>query len=112
MHIISRTGLVKESQKKRYIQAAQDLDAWERSARRVNWISLADVRKTYPKADGVTIGKRTYTVFNIVANRFRLIVQIVYENKTIFFKRVLTHAEYDRGDWKQSLLDEQKEQTI
>ena len=110
MHIISRTGLVKESRKKRYIQAAQDLDVWERSARRANWISLADVRKTYPKADGVTIGKRTYTVFNIVANRFRLIVQIVYESQTILFKKVLTHAEYDRGDWKQSLLDEQREQ--
>lgn len=111
MHIISRTKLVRESQKKRYVQAAQDLDAWERSARRANWNSLDDVREMYPKADGVTIGKRTYTVFNIVANRFRLIVQIVYENQTIFFKRVLTHAEYDRGDWKHSLLDEQEEQT-
>jgi mRNA-degrading endonuclease HigB of HigAB toxin-antitoxin module len=65
------------------------------------------------KADGVTIRKRTYTVFNIVnivGNRFRLIVQIVYESGTIFFKRILTHAEYDRADWKQNLLQEQEEQ--
>jgi len=109
LHVISRTKLVKESQKKKYMQAAPDLDAWERMARRANWSSLVEVRKTYPKADGVMIGKRTYTVFNIVDNRFRLIVQIVYESRTIFFKRVLTHAEYDRGDWKKSLLEEQEE---
>ncbi len=110
MHIISRTKLVQESQKKKYIQAASDLDAWEQTARRANWTNFTEVRKLYPKADGVTIGNRTYTVFNIVDNRFRLIVQIMYENRTIFFKRVLTHAEYDRDDWKQSLLQEQKEQ--
>jgi mRNA interferase HigB len=92
------------------MSAAPDLDARERSARRPDWVSLAEVRKSYPSADGVTIGKRTYTVFNIVANRFRLVVQIAYENRTVFFKRVLTHAEYDRGDWKQSLLQEQEEQ--
>lgn len=92
------------------MQAAQDLDTWERVARRANWTSLAEVHKMYPKADGVTIGKRTYTVFNIAGNRFRLIVQIAYERKTIFFKRILTHAEYDRGDWKQNLQQEQEEQ--
>jgi mRNA interferase HigB len=102
---------VKESQQKKYTQAARDLDTWERSARRANWTSLADVRKVYPKADGVTIGKRTYTVFNIAGNRFRLIVQIVYGSRTIFFKRILTHAEYDRDDWRQNLLQEQKEQS-
>lgn len=92
------------------MQVAQDLDAWERFARRANWANLADVRKVYANADGLTIGTRPYTVFNIVANRFRLIVQTVYKSRTIFFKRVLTHAEYDRGGWKQSLLQEQEEQ--
>lgn len=40
------------------------------------------------------------TVFNIAGNRFRLIAGINYETQTIFIKHVLTHAEYDKGEWK------------
>jgi Uncharacterized protein conserved in bacteria len=48
----------------------------------------------------VTVGGKTYTVFNICGNRFRLITKIEYRYQTIYIKRVLTHAEYDREEWK------------
>ncbi len=40
------------------------------------------------------------TVFNIKGNHYRLIVRLRYDIQIIFIKRLLTHAEYDWGDWK------------
>lgn len=41
-----------------------------------------------------------YTVFNIKGNPYRLVVKIEYRWQMIFVKRLLSHAEYDKGDWK------------
>jgi len=41
------------------------------------------------------------TVFNIGGNKFRLIARIEYGAKVVFIQYILTHKEYDRGDWKQ-----------
>ena len=79
---------------------AGPLDAWYRTAKTANWKSLQDVRRVYSHADGVSVGERTYTVFNVSGQRYRLIVEIFYKNQTILVRHVLTHAEYDKGDWK------------
>ena len=41
-----------------------------------------------------------YTVFNVKGNNFRLITESFYEDQTILVRHVLTHAEYDKGNWK------------
>ncbi len=41
--------------------------------------------------------------FNIAGNRFRLVTAIHYNRGLIFILRFLTHAQYDRGSWKQEL---------
>jgi mRNA interferase HigB len=76
------------------------LEIWYRSAKKAKWKTLEDVRKTWPSADGVTVGEKTYTVFNIGGNKFRLIVKIEYEMQRLYIKHVLTHAEYDKENWK------------
>ena len=76
------------------------LDAWYRTAKGARWRNLAEVRRTYAHADGVPAGEITYTVFNIAGNKYRLITEIYYEDQTILLRHVLTHAEYDKGDWK------------
>jgi len=76
------------------------LDAWFRIASKAEWSSLADIRKTYRSADGVTVGGKAYVVFNIAGNKFRLIVKVEYKYRKISTKRVLTHAECDKEDWK------------
>ncbi|HEX4230053.1 MAG TPA: type II toxin-antitoxin system HigB family toxin [Bryobacteraceae bacterium] len=98
MHIISRKTLKEAAERYGGIESA--LDAWFRIANKAAWGSLDDVRKTYPAADGVTVSDRAYTVFNITGNKFRLIVKIEYEYRKVFIKHVLTHAEYDKEDWK------------
>jgi mRNA interferase HigB len=66
-------------------------------AKRAEWSSLDEVRRTFPTADAV--GK--YTVFNIKGNSYRVIVEINYRSRRIFIRYVLSHAEYDKGGWKQ-----------
>ena len=76
---------------------ATSLDAWSRLAKRAEWQSLEEVRLTFPSAD--SLGR--FTVFNIKGNSYRLIVEINYRTGRLFIRHVLTHAEYDKGGWKQ-----------
>ena len=94
MHLVSLKRLKEFWMKHR--DAETPLRAWYRVARKAKWSSLVDVRKTYPDADYVD----GLTVLNIGGNKYRLIVTIRYEKGRIFVRYVLTHAEYDRGDWK------------
>jgi len=76
------------------------ISEWHRVARGAAWTSLLDVRKVYPHADFVD----PYTVFNIKGNAYRLIVKIEYRWQMIFVKHLLPHDEYDKGDWKRSII--------
>jgi len=98
MHIISRKRLLDADRRHRGLGVA--LDAWYRAAKSAKWKSLEEVRRTYSHADGVPVGDRVYTVFNVSGNRYRLITEIFYEAQTILVRHVMTHAEYDNGDWK------------
>jgi mRNA interferase HigB len=94
MHVLSRRRLREAAQRHRELEAP--LDTWYRIARRAEWASLADVRKTWATAD--TVGR--YPVFNVKGNDYRLITEINYRSGRVFIRQVLTHAEYDREKWK------------
>ena len=94
MHVISRRRLVEAATK--HPQLSQPLDAWYRIAKRAHWQNLVDVRRAFPGADAVW----KFTVFNIKGNAYRLVTEISYRTGRIFLRRVMTHAEYTRGDWK------------
>ena len=98
MHIISRKMLLEADRK--YSGLGVPLDAWYRTAKSAQWKNLQEVRGTYSHADGVPVGGRVYTVFNISGNSYRLITEIFYEDQTILVRQVLTHFKYDKGDWK------------
>lgn len=74
--------------------------------------SFADLRKIFPHADQVKVRKSRFnltlqdeiwTVFNIGGNNFRLIASIQYNTKEqrVTINKILTHAEYDKGKWKE-----------
>jgi len=98
MHIISRKKLLDADRE--HGRLATPLDAWYRTAKSAKWKSLQAVRRVYSHADAVAVGDRTYTVFNISGNSNRLIAEIFYADQTILVRHVLTHAEYEKGDWK------------
>lgn len=73
------------------------LRAWLKEAKKAEWGKFADVRETYGSADQVA----EFVVFNVGGNKYRLIATIVYSKYQVLVRHVLTHAEYDRGKWKQ-----------
>jgi len=86
----------------RHPEAEQALRLWYKTATAATWSSLQDVRRTYAHADGVkTPDGDTLTVFNIGGNKYRLIARIRYDYQLINVRAVLTHQEYDQGQWKE-----------
>jgi mRNA interferase HigB len=69
---------------------------WHKATKSAAWKSLADVRKTFGSADTY----KHFTIFNIGGNKYRLIVAIHYNTQRVYVRYILTHAEYDRGNWK------------
>ena len=92
MHVISRKKLREAAEEHGDLAAA--LDVWYRIAKRAEWKSLSEVRRTFPSADAVG----SHTVFNIKGNAYRLITEVNYGSGRIFLRHVLTHAEYNKGD--------------
>lgn len=85
----------------RHPDAVAPLRQWYKLALHARWGSLQELRNDLPQADGVTNGLGgTLTVFNIGGNKYRLIVRIRYDHQLINIRDVLTHANYDRGKWK------------
>ena len=96
MHITSRKRLLPFSQK--FPDAFTPLDNWYRISKAAKWVYLEQVKQAFPKAEAVG----NFTVFNIKGNSYCLIVSIDYEAQIIYVKYVLTHAEYDKDDWKRN----------
>jgi mRNA interferase HigB len=102
MRIISRKRLKIFAQQ--HPDAAEPLEKWYRVVRQARWQSLQDVRKVYPHADAVMVASgNTVTVFNISGNKYRLIAALHYNRRRIYVLRILTHAEYSKNAWKETL---------
>ena len=43
---------------------------------------------------------KRFVIFDIGGNKYRLIAEINYTRGKVFIRHMRTHAEYDRGDWK------------
>jgi len=101
MRIITRKRLREFA--KRHPDAAEPLDKWYRLFRAVKWENLQDVRRICPHADAVTVASGiAVTVFNLCGNKYRVIVAIHYNRQRVYVLRLLRHAEYSKGRWKDS----------
>jgi mRNA interferase HigB len=94
MHVISYRRLREYAEKHADIRDV--LDNWYKVASGAAWGNLIEVQEIFPKAEAVG----GFTVFNIKGNNYRLIVAIDYEQQLIYVKYILTHAEYDKEQWK------------
>ena len=85
-------------------RAKSGLARWYEVAKAAEWTRFPDVRATFPHADQVTVKSgRRVVVFNVGGNKYRLITAIHYNRQWVFTLMVLTHAEYDKDDWKEVL---------
>jgi mRNA interferase HigB len=77
--------------------AESSLSSWYKIAKKASWQNIVDIRKDYPHAD--LVGR--FVVFNIAGNNYRLIAEIHFESQLVLIRHILTHADYDKGKWKQ-----------
>ncbi len=94
MHLIAIRKLREDANV--YPGVGQAIEAWYQIVKSARWRNLEDVRLVYRDAEAVG----NFTVFNIKGNRYRLIVGMNYQSQTVFYKYLLTHAEYDKDKWK------------
>ncbi|MGI0479430.1 type II toxin-antitoxin system HigB family toxin [Geminocystis sp. CENA526] len=94
MRIISRKILREFCQS--HGDSCTALEQWYRIASKAQWQNLVEVQQTYKTAEAVG----NFTVFNIKGNNYRLIADVIYLRQTIYIKYILTHAQYDKGGWK------------
>lgn len=95
MHIISRKRLNEFAE--RHPEARNGLAHWYATLKRLNPANFVELRSSFPHADQVA----GLTVFNVGGNKVRLIAALHYNRHKLYIRAILTHAEYDRGTWKQ-----------
>lgn len=83
--------------------AERPLKAWWKlvASRDTDWRSIQDVKASLPGVDGFNLDCGVpVVVFNIGGNKYRLVARVEYDFHAVYIKAVLTHAEYDRNQWK------------
>jgi len=97
MRIISETRLREfwESRKGDSQASRRDLTIWRRTVRACQWRNFGELRMTFRSADSVG----NCTVFNVGANRFRLIARVFFSKKKLYVLKIMDHEEYDRNMW-------------
>jgi mRNA interferase HigB len=111
MRIITRRRLRDFAAQSSHRDAARPLADWADLVSLAAWKSPADVKSTFGKRVDFVKTLRTgatVAVFDVAANKYRLIAAIHYldefpELGRVYVLRILTHREYDRNEWKREL---------
>ena len=72
------------------------LEAWFGKATRCDAVSFPELGQTFNGADYVD----GYTIFDVGGNRYRIASAILYDKQRIYVRAVMSHAEYDRSNWR------------
>ena len=97
MRIIAKSSLQKFWERPGYADSRGPLHSWYAEAIKAAWRSPQDIKDQYASA---SICGNNRVVFNIGGNKYRLIAAIAFAPQLLWIKAVLTHADYDEGDWK------------
>jgi mRNA interferase HigB len=98
VHVISQKA-VRESEQK-HADAAASLRAWLKLVRHGRFGNFEELRRTFASVDRVAVNGRDFYVFNVGGNNYRLIAAIHFNTQKLFVRHILTHPEYDTGQWK------------
>ena len=82
---------------KKHPEWEASLVSWRRIAKAATWNNFSDVRQSWRNVDIVD----SSVVFNIGHNKCRLLAFIGYRIHVVFVLHILSHAEYDKGGWKE-----------
>ena len=93
MRIISKGTL--KGYLKKYPVATEALTKWELIINTSHFENLNQIREIFNSVD--YYGDDLY-IFNIMGNKYRLIVRIFFKSKIVYVRFFGTHAEYDKVD--------------
>jgi mRNA interferase HigB len=93
MVILSKTILLEFGAE--HADSVEALNIWFDCVKQANWKSLNDIKEMFRTVDYV--GNDRY-VFNIKGNKYRLVVMIFFNIRTIYIRFIGTHAQYDKID--------------
>lgn len=91
MVVISKTILAEFGVK--HADSVEALNKWYNDTKTANWNSFTDIKATFNSVD--YIGNDRY-VFNIKGNKYRLVVMIFFNIRTVYIRFIGTHKEYDK----------------
>jgi mRNA interferase HigB len=94
MRVVSRKAIREATAK--HSEWGASLNAWFKIASDADWVTFADVRNSWRNSD--VVGR--FVVFDIGHNRCRLIAKIIYRWRMVYIRRILSHAEYDKKEWR------------
>lgn len=94
MHIISHLKIIQAQAA--YPDCYSALEQWYRLTKKADWCNFSEVKACFSSADKV--GDKY--VFDVGGNKLRLIAAIHFNTGRVFVRAVLTHKQYDQGDWK------------
>ena len=95
MHLITRKTLRLFWQQ--HPDSKTTLERWSKIISQNNFDNFSQLRATFPSADKIG----NLIVFNIGGNKYRLIAAIHFNRRKVYIRHILTHKQYDKGDWKQ-----------
>src|SRR5688572_28791639 len=101
---------------KKHAAAGTPIYEWIRKTEQAEWKHFPDARQTFGAVDQVTLpptksgmdkkGRprtKTVTIFNVGGNNYRVIASINYKTRIVYTLFALTHAEYNKEEWKKQL---------
>ncbi len=94
MHIISHAKVLQAQAQ--HPSCLTALDNWYRLTKRVHWQNFSQIKSCFPAVDKVD----DKFVFDMGGNKLRLIAAIHFNTGRLYVRAILTHVEYDKGDWK------------
>jgi mRNA interferase HigB len=77
-------------------EAAEPLQRWRKLMERGSFESFAVLKQVFGSVDKVG----DYCVFDIGGNKYRVIAYVRFDWQHCYIKHMLTHHDYDRGDWR------------
>ncbi len=76
------------------------IKSWYKIIKNSKFKDFNELKMVFNSVDQV----KNLTVFNISGNNFRLIVAIHFNRQKVFIRNILTHAEYDKENWKKEIV--------
>ncbi|NJO17474.1 MAG: type II toxin-antitoxin system HigB family toxin [Thioploca sp.] len=72
------------------------LEEWFYKVSQLSINNFLELRNNFNTADYVD----GYTVFDVGGNKYRIAAVVHYDKQRLYVRQVMTHAEYDRNNWR------------